>query len=68
MTIEENLNLREDVNNLIFLLELVTDSLLDREYNKANNLYKAFTKQIKQLGAALEREALLAKGAENEIR
>lgn len=67
MTTEENLNLREDVSNLIFLLELVTDSLQDREYNKANNLYKAFTKQIKQLGATLEKEALLAKGETNGV-
>lgn len=67
MTTEENLNLREDVSNLIFLLELVNDSLLDREYNKANNIYRAFTKQIKQLGAVLEKEALLAKGETNGI-
>lgn len=67
MTLEQNLDLREDISNLIFLLELVTDSLQDREYNKANNIYKAFIKQIKQLGATLEKEALLAKGETNGI-
>lgn len=59
MTLEENLNLREDISNLIFLLELTNDSLCDENIDKARNIYKAAMKQFRQIGITLDTEVYL---------
>lgn len=59
MTLEENLNLREDISNLIFLLELTNDSLCEQNVSKARNIYKTAMKQFRQVAVALDAEVYL---------